>query len=67
MSKEVDPSRIFALRAEVRAGRGTGHFDRQGSAVVAGLAEAIADVGLGEKDRDLRKLAGALREVGLGD
>jgi glycosyltransferase involved in cell wall biosynthesis len=36
-------------------------------AVVADLAEAIADVGLGENDRELRQIAGALREVGLGD
>jgi glycosyltransferase involved in cell wall biosynthesis len=36
-------------------------------AVVAGVAEAIADVGLGENDRELRQIGGALREVGLGD
>jgi hypothetical protein len=36
-------------------------------AVVADLAEAIADVGLGENDRELRQIGGALREVGLGD
>ena len=36
-------------------------------AVVADLAEAIADVGLGEDDQELRQIAAALREVGLGD
>jgi glycosyltransferase involved in cell wall biosynthesis len=36
-------------------------------AVVAEVAEAVADVGLAESDRELREVAGALREVGLGD
>jgi len=36
-------------------------------AVVAEVAEAVADVGLAEADRELREVASALREVGLGD
>jgi hypothetical protein len=36
-------------------------------AVVAEVAEAVADVGLAESDRELREVASALREVGLGD
>jgi hypothetical protein len=35
--------------------------------VVAQVAEAVVDVGLAESDRELREVAGALREVGLGD
>ena len=36
-------------------------------AVVAEVVGAIAEVGLGENDRELRQIGGALREVGLGD
>jgi glycosyltransferase involved in cell wall biosynthesis len=36
-------------------------------AVVAEVAEAVVDVGLAEADRELREVATALREVGLGD
>jgi glycosyltransferase involved in cell wall biosynthesis len=35
--------------------------------VVAEVAEAVVHVGLAESDRELREVAGALREVGLGD
>jgi hypothetical protein len=36
-------------------------------AVVAEVAEGLVDVGLAESDRELREVAGAVREVGLGD
>jgi hypothetical protein len=35
--------------------------------VVAEVAEAVIDVGLAESDHELREVAGALHEVGLGD
>jgi glycosyltransferase involved in cell wall biosynthesis len=35
--------------------------------VVAEVAEAVVHVGLAERDGELREVAGALREVGLGD
>ena len=53
---------LFSAALEEGAGRSLVQ-----DAVVAEVAEAVADVGLEANDRELREVASALREVGLGD
>jgi hypothetical protein len=64
----VERERVFERVAELCCAafdEGAGRSLIQGSFLAD--AEEVVDVGLADSDRELREVAGTLREVGLGD